>query len=267
MTSSNKSSKRCVTVIPIYRKEFHKDEEMCVKKYVQVLDGEDIVFVGPESLDTSYYEKTFPMVVLKRFSDRFFKGINGYNHLMLDPKFYRSFSDHEYMLIAQPDAVIFREDNMLEEFMNLGYDYYGAPWIPPRHIWEWAKIKDESSGKVRTVCLKKRGNGITMGNGGFSLRRIESCARLIEEYGWRKIYWFIKRNEDIFFGVFGRANKCGFKLCDVENGKRFALEYNIRESVENGKVPFGVHGWSKEFDSFEEMEKYLEDKKVWTRSL
>ena len=40
-------------------------------------------------------------------------------------------------------------------------------------------------------------------------------------------------------------------------------EYDLKDYVDKGEVPFGVHGWNKYFDSFEEMDKYLKEKGVW----
>ena len=257
--------KNYVTVVPIYKLKFSHDEEMCVKKFTDVLSGDDMVFICPESLDTTYYKETFVCFGYKPFPDKFFKNIYGYNRLMLSEDFYKSFSDYEYMLIAQPDAVIWREENMIPYFTAKEYDYYGAPWIPERRIWEWTVVRDKDGKKPKIKCAKKKGQGITMGNGGFSLRRIKPCINLIHEHRWRKIYWFIKRNEDIFFGLLGRTgnNRCGFKLADTETGKEFALEYDLKEYVKNGHVPFGVHGWSKYFSSYEEMEEYLKNAGVW----
>ena len=96
-----------------------------------------------------------------------------------------------------------------------------------------------------------------MGNGGFSLRKRESCVKLIKQYGWRKIFWFIKRNEDIFFGVCGSDNRNEFKLADVKTGREFSLEYGLKESVKEGKLPYAVHGWKKEFKDHEEMRSFL----------
>ena len=224
--------KSCVVVIPVYKKELSKDEEGCVCQYRRVLTKEDLLFVCPESLDTTYYETMFPEIGYKRFPDHFFTGTKSYNHLMLDENFYDAFSDYEYMLIAQTDAVIWSETDRLEEFMSLGYDYIGAPWIPERNIWEWRFHKKKENGKASLQCCKKKGHGISMGNGGFCLRNIKACKALIKECRWRKVYWFWKRNEDIFFGVCGEYNKCGFRLADVETGLKFSMEYRLRESVE-----------------------------------
>ena len=98
-----------------------------------------------------------------------------------------------------------------------------------------------------------------MGNGGFCLRNVKKSRALIHEFRWRKVYWFFKRSEDIFFGVFGPDNKTGYRLADIETGKGFSLEYGLRDSVVNGAAPYATHGWSKEFESYGEMKAFLAD--------
>ncbi len=249
---------RYITVIPAYKKSFDADEEKCVGRYFDVLESAKI-FVVPESLDVSWYENRYAGALFERFDDRFFKGIRAYNRLLLSTAFYKRFDKWEYMLIAQPDATLWQDRDRISEFIDKAFDYYGAPWIPERRIWEWLFPKKEGFPGFTIRCLKKKGCGITMGNGGFSLRRNESCIRLIEQYGWRKIYWFIKRNEDIFFGVCGSDNRNDFKPADVETGRAFALEYGLRDSVKCGKPPYAVHGWKKEFTDYEEMKAFLKE--------
>ena len=250
--------KKYVTIIPIYKQKLDSDEELCVQRYCEVLKGEDLYFIAPKHMDVSWYQKKFPNIRYALFHDRYFKGTKSYNRLMLDVKFYEYFTEYEYMLIAQTDAVIWQNENRMEEFIAKGYDYIGAPWVPERRIWEWTFHKKKKFPWMEIRCCKKRGNGITMGNGGFCLRNIEKTIALIKEFSWRKCYWFWKRNEDIFFGVFGRDNKCGYKLADVDTGRTFAGEYHLRECVEQGEIPFAVHGWKKDFSDYEEMKDFLE---------
>ena len=120
-----------------------------------------------------------------------------------------------------------------------------------------AAAKKEGFPGFRIHCCKFRGCGISMGNGGFSLRRTDACRRLIRMYRWRKCYWFWKRNEDIFFGVLGMDDRNAFRLADTECGKSFALEYGLRESMEEGHMPYAVHGWKKEIKSYSEMRSFL----------
>ena len=245
-----------VALIPAYKPQFDADEQACAERYFQVLTG-DIIFTVPESLDVSWYEKQFPKAAFTRFPDTFFKGIRGYNKLLLSEDFYTAFEKYEYLLIAQPDAVVWQDKDRIPEFIEMGFDYYGAPWQPARPIWEWTFPKKETFPFFRIRCCKKQGDGITMGNGGFSLRHIRHCRELIHEFRHRKIYWFWKRNEDIFFGVFGRDSRRGFQPADIETGRAFALEYHLREAVETGAIPFAVHGWSKDFKDYGEMRAFL----------
>lgn len=250
------NNKKCIVVIPVYKDALSHDEEMCVKRYSEVLKEEDIVFIAPSKLDTAWYKDKFSDIGFRFFEDKYFTGTKSYNHLLLNAAFYKTFSDYEYMLIAQTDACIWDNKNRLQEFINKGFDYYGAPWIPERRIWEW--IWDDG-----IKCCKKEGQGLTMGNGGFCLRNIPKSIELINEFRWRKCYWFIKRNEDIFFGLFGKRNKCGFKLADIETGKMFSAEYSLRELIDSGEIPFGVHGWNKDFGSYEEMSECLIKAGIW----
>lgn len=262
---------KCIVIIPIYKTELNADEASCVQRYIDVLRGEALCFVGPESLERSYYQERFPGLLWEPFAPKYFKGTKGYNHLLLSDHFYERFQDYDYMLIAQTDAVLWGSTNRLEEFMETKYDYIGAPWIPERRIWEWRWQLDEKGRRKKFACCKKAGQGISMGNGGLCLRNIAASRALIREFAWRKCYWFWKRNEDIFFGVFGQWNHQGFQLADVETGKRFAREYGLKACIEEANqyglehLPYGVHGWQKEFASYQEMQAYLEAHGIWEK--
>ncbi|MBR5419977.1 MAG: hypothetical protein IK115_02385 [Lachnospiraceae bacterium] len=248
---------KIVVLIPAYKPQFDSDEEACVQRYMKVLAQRDIVFVLPEGLDSRWYTKHFPKAGQRCFPAQYFKNIRGYNRLLLSESFYDAFSEYEYMLLAQPDAVIWEDEDKLDAFAEEGYDYYGAPWEPPRRIWEWTVAPKEGFPGFRIRCCKGKNDGIVMGNGGFSLRHIRHCRELIREFAWRKSYWFWKRNEDIFFGVFGRDSKRGFKPADPECGRRFAAEYHLKERVAAGDIPYAVHGWSKDFADYKDMQDYL----------
>ncbi len=248
-----------VVLIPAYKPAFDADEEACVKRYVKVLKDRDLVFTLPEGLDSRYYAETFPTVGQRRFPAKYFRNITGYNKLLLSEDYYNAFDKYEYMLIAQPDAVIWQDSDRLDEFAKKGYDYYGAPWEPARRIWEWTMAEKEGDKGLRVRCCKGKNDGIVMGNGGFSLRHIRHCRQLIHKFRWRKIYWYIKRNEDIFFGVFGRDSRMGFKPADISTGREFAAEYDLRERVQKGDIPYAVHGWSKDFADYKDMQAFLRD--------
>lgn len=248
---------KAVVIIPAYKPQFDADEEACVQRYVKVFSERELVFVLPEGLNSSYYAKRFPGVGQRRFAAEYFKGIRGYNRLLLSDVFYAAFERYEYMLIAQPDAVLWQNEDRLDEFMERGYDYIGAPWEPPRRIWEWTFPKKKGFPGFRIRCCKGKNDGIVMGNGGFSLRHIAHCRELIREFGHRKIYWFWKRNEDIFFGVFGRDSRRGFVPAPIADGRAFAAEYHLRDRVKNSDIPYAVHGWQKDFSDYAQMQDFL----------
>jgi len=249
--------KRYVTLIPVYKKELDADEQACVQRYFDVLTDCDFVFVLPASLQRNWYEEHFPDALYECFADKYFTGTKGYNHLLLSDAFYARFAGYGYMLIAQTDAVIWQDSDRIGEYIDKGFDYIGAPWIPERRIWEWLFPKTEHFPFFRIRCCKKKGQGITMGNGGFCLRRIDACRKLIRQYRWRKIYWFFKRSEDIFFGLCGSDNRNDFKPADMETGRGFSREFGLKKSVEEKDIPYAVHGWQKEYADYEEMRRHL----------
>lgn len=71
---------------------------------------------------------------------------------------YKAFAKYEYMLIAQLDAVCFRDD--LDEWCGKDYDYVGAPWC---HLCKHVCRTDQYRSEEKLV-----------GNGGLSLRKIQT---------------------------------------------------------------------------------------------
>jgi len=101
-----------------------------------------------------------PGETVERFPDEFFKGIEGYNRLLKSSLFYKRFQEIDYILIAQLDCLIFRSD--LDQWMAKGYDYLAAPWFK-------GFAKDHRPGLWR------------VGNGGLSLRRVNSYLRILRQ--------------------------------------------------------------------------------------
>jgi len=138
--------------------------------------------------------------------------INDYNVLLTSKSFYDHFKS-EYVLIFQTDSIIRRRID--QDFFN--YDYVGAPW------------------KDCNVCV---------GNGGFSLRKVESmkyiCENYVNTYG----------NEDLFFAHDLHNNN--FSLPDPETASRFSIEMTYNND------PCGFHAIDK-FHSIEVMEKLFDN--------
>jgi hypothetical protein len=138
--------------------------------------------------------------------------IDEYNKLLISKSFYENFIS-KFVLIFQTDSIIRRKID--SDFFE--YDYVGAPW------------KDNCQ-----VCV---------GNGGFSLRKVETMKLICEKY--KNVYG----NEDLYFSH--EVHKNGFSLPDVETASRFSSELTLHPD------PCGFHAINK-FHKREEVEKLLQ---------
>ncbi len=199
-----------------------------------------------ESLDVR--ESGLP---IERFADGYFSTHWGYNRLLLGREFYERFAGFDYMLVCQLDCLVFRD--ALLAWCDRGCDYIGAPWFHG--------FRDDVN----------RGF-LGVGNGGFSLRRIAACLRVLEIPGWRVLrspmcQWRVQhghmgrlrrltrlpqllamclgyRNnlrwrfndsgeyEDLFWGFDAPRFDREFRVPDVKTALDFAFEYAPRFCLE-----------------------------------
>jgi len=234
-------------VIPIYKTNLSGLEIRSLRQACIVLKKYSLVVVKPESLDVSSLEAVFPALSYKSFDDKYFNGIAGYNRLMLSADFYEAFIDNEYILIYQLDAYVFRDE--LADWCAKKYDYIGAPWLK-RPIYDKPVVAevmnffrwfDRLRGKVNKQSLYNK-----TGNGGFSLRKVEShylavkqFGSLIEEFLNRRHHLF---NEDVFW-----ATVPDFRYPKALESLDFAFDKypDYCFNLKNHTLPFGCHGWYK----------------------
>ena len=96
-------------IIPIYKNTFTATEKHSLMQAYDILKAYPLVVIKPESLDLSELQAEFPRLTFTSFDDAYFKGISGYNRLMLASGFYERFLDSTYILIYQLDAFVFRD--------------------------------------------------------------------------------------------------------------------------------------------------------------
>lgn len=141
-------------VIPLStRKNLSKSEKISLKHLEYYLGQHDKIFIAPECLEFRYEG-----IPIERFDDKYFGSTSSHNRLLLSKEFYKTFSGYKYLLIYHLDSLVLSHD--LVEWCKLEYDYIGAPWIQG-HDLPWLNE-----------------NGV--GNGGFSLRKVESFLRLLD---------------------------------------------------------------------------------------
>jgi hypothetical protein len=157
MVNRRRAEKMAAIVIPVYREKLTADENISVRHLLQFLGKYDIYLVAPEGL-----APPLPGFDVKRFSREFFRNTVTYSALLLSREFYEAFNDYSFILIYQLDALVFSDQLM--QWCERSWHYIGAPWINSAA----ADFVDEPA----------------VGNGGFSLRKVESFLRVINTDGF-----------------------------------------------------------------------------------
>ena len=116
-----------VVIVPVYQPQLSALEAYSLDCSMAALRGRDIVFIGPEGLDIGYYRARYGAIHFRPYPPVCFASIPGYNRLLLSQAFYRDFSDYEFSLICQTDAIALRDE--LDDWCAKPFDYVGAPVI------------------------------------------------------------------------------------------------------------------------------------------
>lgn len=247
--------KDIVVVIPIYCPDLSDDESVALKQCVTVLKEYSLVIVKPENLNVNFILSGYPELRVEAFPDECFSSLRAYNKLVLSEAFYLRFQMYQYMLIYQLDAYVFRDELLF--WAKKGYDYIGAPWLPPNHellkkrkrrklLLMYALYSLVNSEKRKT----KRACNYQVGNGGFSLRKITKMLKVVRFYR-KKIDFYMDDNkdfypEDVFLLLELTSWRC--RLC--KPGFKKALKFSMEENPAWGyryngcKLPFGCHDWN-----------------------
>jgi hypothetical protein len=249
-----------VVVIPFYQTSLSPSELFSFAHNTKLLEKFRIVAVCPQSIKESLQKilaGIHPQIELETFEDAYFGSIAGYNRLLKSKDFYQRFTQHEYLLLVQTDALAISDE--LEKWCSLKYSYIGAPWF------------DGFSQPSEPLQL------IGVGNGGFSLRRVQDFIDCLQKntylpnslakkpnkafdivglfrfikhhylFAWSKGPLQTKINEDIFWGLL--IPKCyqQFKVAPIDKAIEFAFdaEPHYLYELNHQKLPFGCHAWER----------------------
>jgi len=226
-----------VTVVPAYKTVPTPSEALALAQ-LKHLSVENITLVCPNYLDVSAYLALVSDLHVIRLPVEHFINVQSYNALMLQPWFYELFtSDYEWMLIHQLDAFLL--SNQIQKFCELGYHYYGAPWLIgfPQYRFLFNRHP-----------IKINWRRFQVGNGGLSLRHLEKTVDLLQRKQDHVSKAFFM--EDAFFGYWGSMDEY-FRACPVNIAATFSSESNPEHWVNlTNKLPMGFHGyevWSQDF--------------------
>lgn len=237
-----KKQKFCV-VIPVYKKELDCTEELSLNRLVKVISKKDypIYLICPKSLDTNNYYKILNKEKTKeiRFNDKYFEDTKGYSQLCLSYDFYNKFSKYEFMYIYQLDCYLF--EDQLEDWCKFNYDYIGAPILATSAGWN-------------TYDEKTKQWGPKVGNGGFSLRKIDIFKELTDPNGEFRTYY--KLNDEIISKVvYEDKYFCNdiYNFYDLNTpnwilASKFSWDMNVdvyKKLTNQEYIPMGCHAWPK----------------------
>ncbi|WP_066220653.1 DUF5672 family protein [Formosa haliotis] len=238
--------KICV-VIPVYKSAITKNEAIALKQCLRVLNTFDTYFCEPESIDTTTIRKEAAQIKVEKFNNDFFKGILGYNKLMLSSEFYNRFKNYDYILIHQLDAYVFK--NELKAWCNKDYDYIGSPWLSSKpNILKNIKhnLMSEKKKEREQIFFK-------VGNGGLSIRKVSSFIDIIENHQ-DVIQEHLnlptddfRLMEDVFWSLKAPFLNKMFRIPDYKEAVYFSIDRRpkIGFTLTNNTLPFGCHGFTK----------------------
>lgn len=211
--------KKCAVVIPMYTMDLSEYEEISLKQAEKVFINYDVIAVLPEELVFNKEDD----IKVERFEDEYFESVASYNRFVLSEQFYQRFQGYEYILLYQLDAFVF--EDKLAYFCNLGYDYIGAPWL--HGLFNYV----DAAHSIWYV-----------GNGGFSLRKVDSFLNIIREK--KPLCNEQIKNEDLYFASILDKE---FKQAPKEIALQFAFERQVKTCYQNNhyELPFGCHAWER----------------------
>jgi len=250
--------KKVAVVIPAYyKKSFSREEIVSLKQLKKYLNSYPKYFIVPDNINVKKIkEKGFKYI---KFPKKYFSNVKTYNKLLLKELFYKKFSKYEYVLIYQLDALVFSDE--LQKWCNSTYDYIAAPWFGSKIGWLSHKKNCPPSG----------------GNGGFSLRKVDSFLKVIHiakkqikrstQNSVVQKFWFLMAvltgkshtiwlnspvdnypfNEDGFWSLEAPKYLNSFKVAPFKEALKFAFERFPRKcfKLNNKKLSFGCHAWVK----------------------
>jgi hypothetical protein len=153
VSPSMTARKRAAVVVTLSTKtQYTPDEEIAFRHVRRHLGRYDKYVLIPDNHAAGY-----PGFIPMRFPPRFFGSAQRHGKLLLSEAFYKAFLDYEFILVYHLDALVFADELM--EWCDAGYDYIGAPWL--------------LSPDTPHITAEK------VGNGGFSLRRVDSFLRVL----------------------------------------------------------------------------------------
>lgn len=237
------NNKTFCIVIPIYKNTPDIIETISLQRLNKIIGNKnyDVYFITYDGLDIHKYIDLYPNAKITLFDKYFFNSTKTYSELCLNYDFYNRYSDYKYMYIYQTDCYIYTD--VLEDFCNLNYDYIGSPIFSTDCGWPTiTEVNGEQHYKP------------VIGNGGFSLRKINTFKNILDPNGEFRQY--VKLTDDILKQVVWEdlficvtiAKYYDLHIAPLEIGELFSWDMSVDVMYNlwgNHNFPMCIHAWDK----------------------
>lgn len=212
---------RVAIILPLHRLPLDPHERVSLAQLQYQLPHHNLILAKPTSLDVSHWS-----YLSVSFDDCWFDSVQTYSDLLLTYEFYDAFSDYEYILIHQLDALVMSAD--LLHWCDRDWDYVGAPWMH-------GFTNSPKDGLMR------------VGNGGFSLRRVSKFKSILATHSAQSRISQIDYYEDLFWSIDAPSLDPTFCIPDPVEACLFSAESCPRHifRLNGNKLPFGCHYWNR----------------------
>ena len=251
------SNSEVAIVIPLYKKDINDYERISLAQIFKVLGQYSIIFVAPVGFEFNFIPETKSIYY---FDEIYFKDLHGYNKLLTSVHFYSEFLSYKYILIAQLDTFIFKDD--LKNWCKKGYDYIGAPWMFDISLFNKTIINYYPATYRNKILRFLFNKEYFVGNGGLSLRKVKTFYKILNaEKNKHLIDYFrneatkaidneiseIADNEDNFWCLFVPNKITRLRIPNYKKAMKFAFETapDLCYQLNHKELPFGCHAWDK----------------------
>lgn len=213
-------SRYCIVLIFSHKPALEWFERISLAQCFRVLGRHPIRLVCPLGLDVSEYRAIVPNIEVDFIPAEFMGSYGAYNKMKTSSWIYRRYAAFDYMMTHELDALVFRDE--LVFWCAQGWDFIGAPWFT-----DFSSSADDGLWAV--------------GNGGFSIRRINTYLRVLKSSGPQDMA------EDAFFAFHAKEHVRGFRIPTPTEALPFSFECAPRDCYElsGRRLPFGCHAWKK----------------------
>jgi len=234
--------KQFCIVTPIYKETPDPIEIISLQRLNTVIGHKDydVYFITHKELNIDDYIKLYPNAKISYFDKYFFESTATYSQMCLNYNFYSLYKEYEYMFIYQTDCYLVYDNFSI---FCKGYDYIGAPIFSTDCGWP----------TIVEVNGKKEYKPV-IGNGGFSLRKIDTFLDITNPNGeFRQTVNLTDEHiksllfEDLFICV-QIPKYYDINIAPLQIGLMFAwdMSVDVIYNLWNYKqLPMCIHAWDK----------------------